>query len=586
MAPAPRDPSVGAPPYRDAPLTPPQPPPNPRPAVRLASGAFAALCVLRLLFARATTTPPPPALYIENATSLAGGPRITAVFSDRDTRRRAVLRVPGAAVKRGTDTVVAPEVIAAHGAVAAAPDGEHLVDEHGELLRVRDGVVAPLPGVEIAPFPVGELLPEGARVLQRAGEFARMDNGALHAFRGAGYARPELADRWLVRDVATDGEVVCALGRDDRVRCARSQHWEAPTGLNTPDTWAHPVWVEVEPLAGHGAEQVVTGGGVACVRERGGGVFCARLSLPRRGEEMAQRFQNNVPLPLTGDAPRATAVAIGRDDLCVLGVDGHLWCVHGPQEDAVRPLAETPLRLHDAMDGVAEVGLTERVGCARRGGRIDCWGALARGGWVTARDRPVSIDLSHEVTDLVAHEGLVCALRRGVASCWGMGQSRNRHPLPVPVPVVGSVTRLASTIKGVCALGPGSPRCWLDVTDGAVPPEPVRVEIGPWSEPAEPLALPARPAEVPGVFARTSLYQCALLADGGVACGTPTAHRAATDHPRVPGLEAVAKIVMTEDGLACALQGRGDVWCWHDNTSGALTAAEAARAPRVVTLRR
>jgi hypothetical protein len=110
---------------------------------------------------------PAPAGRIGRALSLAGGARITAVFADRDARR-AVLRVPGAASQRGTNTVVAPEVIAAHGAVAAAPDGEHLVDEHGELLRVRDGVVAPLPGVELAPFPVSELLPEGARVVQRA----------------------------------------------------------------------------------------------------------------------------------------------------------------------------------------------------------------------------------------------------------------------------------------------------------------------------------------------------------------------------------------------------------------------------------
>lgn len=56
--------------------------------------------------------------------------------------------------------------------------------------------------------------------------------------------------------------------------------------------------------------------------------------------------------------------------------------------------------------------------------------------------------------------------------------------------------------------------------------------------------------------------------------------------PREVGLDRVVQLVLTEQGLACARRSVGDVWCWHDNTSGALTVAEAARTPRVVTLRR
>jgi hypothetical protein len=55
--------------------------------------------------------------------------------------------------------------------------------------------------------------------------------------------------------------------------------------------------------------------------------------------------------------------------------------------------------------------------------------------------------------------------------------------------------------------------------------------------------------------------------------------------PRAEGLDDVAQVVVAR-GLACARRRGGEVWCWGDNASGALTVAEADRSPRVVTLRR
>jgi hypothetical protein len=543
----------GAGPYRDAPLSLPRRPAAPRRGVGLLGAAVVTFGLVRAL--HRPTQPPvsAPSLYIERASSLAGGARITAVFSDRDAQHPDVLRIPGTAVRRGADTVVTPEVLAGHGAVAAVPDGEHFIDEHGAWLRVRDGVVAPLPGAEVAPFAVGELLPAGARVVQRAGDFARMDNGGLFALRNAISARPALASRSLVRDVATDGEVVCALEPADRVVCARARHWEAPTGPNTPDMWAHPVWIEAEPLTGHQAEQVVVGGRVACVRDRGGGVFCAMLNLPRHTAEILWLYGTHVPLPWMGDAPRATKVAISRDDLCVLGADRRLRCVHGPAEDAGAPLAITPLRLRDAMDGVDEVALTTDLGCARRGGRIDCWGPLARGGWVSRRERPARVAGLRDVSSLLASNGLVCALARGEVRCWGVGPEGVRRPVPIQVTLPAAAERIEHTARdGVCAWLEGQQTlCWRDVGP----------EANPRYAPQPPLPLAAVPIR---------------------AVADPAANE---PPPRAEGLDDVAQVVVAR-GLACARRRGGEVWCWGDNASGALTVAEADRSPRVVTLRR
>jgi hypothetical protein len=571
---------AGAGPYREARLSSPRPPSRSRWAAGL-GGAFLALGALRA--ATAPRPVPAPASRAERALSLAGGARITAVFGAHGSGHSTVLRVPGEHRRTGDDTAAGPELLDGHGVVEAVPDGEHFLDVRSALFRVQDGALRPVPVAELGPFARTPEVSDQAWVVQRAGDFARMNDGALLALRTPSGTAPLRVYRGRVRDVATDGAVVCAITDDDRVVCAFTWAWARGHGPNAPDVSLRLPWGDVAPLAMHEAVQVVVADRVACVRGRRGEVFCARFELPA---SLGETMPSAEPMLLTEPTRGAAALAISRDDLCVLGVGGGLRCVHGPDEDAVYPLDETTLRLRDAMGDVTEVALTDGLGCARRGGRVACWGPLARSGWVVARDRPVRIEGLNFTGALIAHRRLVCSVMSGLSMCWGRGPGGNRHPRPVIAPVrVGH--RLASYGRQLCDGDDPDALCHDDVGSEA--------PASPSSRAADDArdGVRASSHEVSSVWGRVSVvevsgYQCAIKPDETVACRhAPNGGSAAPfDAPAVSGLAGIQQLVMTDDGLACARDRVGAVWCWHDNRSGALTAAEAERSPRVVTLRR
>ena len=264
-------------------------------------------------------------------------------------------------------------------------------------------------------------------------------------------------------------------------------------------------------------------------------------------------------LALSGGAPAAKAVALSSDDLCVVAADDSLWCVRGARPERDLPIAQTSLRLHRVLEGVTAVGLTDGLGCALRGGRIDCWGYLVDEAWIVWRDRSVPIAALRAVTRLVTHEGMVCALAQGQVWCWGMSPRGLRYPEPECAPLTSSADGIAAASR--------SPESLLAM-----------------------FSLEER-AQLDALGARLDLVGddqivCALLAAGGVAC---RAHvypaRSELGWPRVPGLDDAAQVVVAH-GLACARRRGGGVVCWGSNRSGALTHAERVRYPGVVTLLR
>ncbi len=557
---------AGAGPYREARLTPPARPSAPAVATGFGGGVFALLNIVRLLFGHAAPPAESPSPYIERASSLAGGVRVMAVFADRDARRPEVLRVPGEPRRRGGDTVVAPDALAGNGAVAALPDGEHLRDARGEFLRVQEGVVRPLPGVEVALFADQR----DARVVERAGDFARLASGGVYRVRGAPAARTTTPDKRLAATaLATDGTTVCAAFADGAVDCAHETRWDSFGGSNAPFVGSGLHWIRALATRTAQVEQLAVSGRVVCARTTGGAVTCARR----------ERGPGDGYTPTSSDGgPRATAIALGNDDLCELAPDRRLHCVHGPQEDAAAALEATPLRFHVAMEGVDEVGLADGVGCARRGGRVECWGPLVRNGWVTQRERPVRVEGVEGATAIASTGGLVCALANGAVGCWGVGRDGVRRPRWTLVTLPERALALWYEPWGFCASFAAGGRCWEDVGPTAPPPRSM-----PGARGLD--ALEQRNA--PGGFASSGRLWCAVAASGGVSCGrSPSADELDPRLSPVAGIDDVLSVVVTDGDLACARRRDGSVWCWGDNRSGVLTAAEAADRPRVVTLTR
>ncbi|MFO0609530.1 MAG: RCC1 domain-containing protein [Polyangiales bacterium] len=557
---------AGAGPYREARLTPPARASAPAVATGIGGAVAAVATVARLLFERSAPAEA-PSRYIERATSLAGGVRVMAVFADRDARHPEVLRVPGEPRRRGSDTVVTPDVLAGNGAVAALPDGEHLRDARGELLRVQGGVVQPLPGAELAP--VAEL--RDPRRDERAGDFLRLASGGVYRVRGVPAAWTTTPDtRLAATALATDGATVCAAFAHGVVDCADKARWDSFGGSNAPFVGWRLHWIRALEAVPARVEQLAVSGRVVCARTTGGAVTCARRERGPGDRYMPASFE-------TG--PRATSIALGNDDLCLLAPDHRLHCVHGPREDAAAALDATPLRLRFAMDGVDEVGLADGVGCARRGGRVECWGPLVRNGWVTQRERPVRVEGAEGATALASTGGLVCALANGAVGCWGVGRDGVRRPRWTSVTLPERALALWREPWGFCASFAAAGRwCWDDVGPTAPPPRSM-----PGAGGLDALEL----RDAPGVFASSGRLRCVVAASGGVSCRrSPSTDELDPRFSPVAGIDDVLSVVVTDGDLACARRRDGSVWCWGDNRSGVLTAAEAADRPRVVTLSR
>lgn len=235
--------------------------------------------------------------------------------------------------------------------------------------------------------------------------------------------------------------------------------------------------------------------------------------------------------------------------------------------------------------------------CALDGGRVVCWGHLAR----TERGRRVALRVSHPVTVplpaparfLRGGHHLCAAFDRDVQCWWSdtvfeggrawglpeVGASGTVESLvqgggvdcaTMSTGEVWCVDRFAarrrlrelegaplieSRGRGICARRRRGPmRCW----DGN--PDHGR----PWA---------ARDDD--GGDAYGVMEPCRVEPGGHVRCG----------EERVPGLDDVREMI-GGDVRGCARRGDGRVLCWGADQDGALTAAEADRSPRLVPFTR
>ena len=232
-----------------------------------------------------------------------------------------------------------------------------------------------------------------------------------------------------------------------------------------------------------------------------------------------------------------TAIAAGNNHTCAIqdaaakcwGFGGlHAVLGNGSQDESI-----TPVQVRGLSDGITAIAAADRHSCAVRRGVAWCWGSNANGelgnGNRQSSSSPVRVEvLGNVVTAIETGNLYSCAIADGAAWCWGDGAlgalgngdqgDNNIHDTPVQVVNLdSSVTVISAGADTACAVQRGVAWCWGRGTSG---------ELGDGREENR---------------------------------STPV---------RVQGLSSVTAIAVGED-YSCAVQ-HGAAWCWGDNRHGQL----------------
>ncbi len=388
------------------------------------------------------------AVEAAHARTMVSDERQVMVLDDVGERAR-VVRVPGRLVRRGTDVVRVPEVIAAPGAVALMPDGAWAIDSDGQLFDVSSG--AAVAACRLRRPCVAQSVPGHGRVVQiTAHGLARLADGAVASLRD---------DAWVVQPER--GRVVDLLDRPSVIGLRGD-------GILTREQDVDGLFAHTPPLLAElrlnlrGPGELATGAGLICARGRRGDLACGRIGTrgPFRGWETFDAV--TVPASV-----RAAQISLAHGELWALGYDGHLSRAVVPRSSAE---ARTPLSFSPmvGLGDVTEVAISDGADCVRlRGGEVWCSGGVLEHGGVVRRDVPVSIRYLDAAERVVSVGERMCALQRGKVWCWGVPWSD--HPQKgVPgvmreLPTGGSVTALDTNERQLCyAVARGPVRC----TDG------------------------------------------------------------------------------------------------------------------------
>jgi alpha-tubulin suppressor-like RCC1 family protein len=212
--------------------------------------------------------------------------------------------------------------------------------------------------------------------------------------------------------------------------------------------------------------------------------------------------------------------------------------------------------------------------CARRAGRLWCWGKDA--------EHPVEVPGLDEVIDVRAGNSHTCALRAdGSLWCWGwngLGQVGNGTQADVTAPahVLDDVTAVAAGIQHTCAIdGGGRVLCWGDNGSG---------QLGDGTT-----TLRTTPVEVSSALSARALavgdhHTCAVDTQGGLWCwganwvGQLGLGAADDDGVAVPvrasAIDAPIAAVAAGEAHTCALAESGELSCWGSNDEGEVGTGE------------
>jgi alpha-tubulin suppressor-like RCC1 family protein len=303
--------------------------------------------------------------------------------------------------------------------------------------------------------------------------------------------------------------------------------------------------------------QLAAGGAHTCARTRGGAVLCWGVDERGQLDGHAGPGFALAPVPVRVQLEAASDVDAGGAHTCAVVARGVMCWGDARFGQSGREISDRVLRpgLVPGTGGAVEVTTGVRHSCARlANGRVLCWGELIDDdGRARSHAEAIEVEGLDDAIEIDAGAGHTCALRpHGAIACWGdntSGQlgdgSRRASATPIAVAKLpqalhvsaGGAEREGALVGHTCAVDTGFfVQCWGRNAEG-------QLGVGQAPDTTRPQMVHGRQGE--------------------------------SDEPFLDDIVAVSA-----GGLhSCALNHRGRVWCWGDDSTGQLGIDAGDTAP-------
>ncbi len=303
-------------------------------------------------------------------------------------------------------------------------------------------------------------------------------------------------------------------------------------------------------------------------------------------------------------------IALGQGFNCFRRDDASLWCFgvnHKGQlgTGASENFVPSPVQVSALGNDVAEVGGGRLHSCARtQSGTLHCWGhgkdgQLGDGSVGSGSDEnnqytPVAVSaLGVDVASVGIFEGHTCGLKTDATMwCWG----RNDHgqigtgtvgsaPVATPTQIESNILRASfgTSAQTTCAVkADGTLRCWGNNSKGQVG-NGSTADIGTPAEVVHKVGREFVPLADTTDVCSGITHTCARTADGKVRCWGANdrdqlgaGYASGTVSKRKNPVEVLFPGQAAPNGLSCgqhhtcAIRDDGALFCWGDNSQGAL----------------
>jgi alpha-tubulin suppressor-like RCC1 family protein len=322
------------------------------------------------------------------------------------------------------------------------------------------------------------------------------------------------------------------------------------------------------------------------------------------------------PLPVTLPKP-ATEIAVGGYSAFALLNDGTVWSWgynvygelgQGTASGNVNDLTGVPTPGQVTLPGAASaIAAGTHHACALVSGDVWCWGydpeaeigdGMFRNSQPFGAAAPVKAQGLGKVIAVAAGYQHSCAISDGTLVCWGdnshgqLGSSLieggANTPEPVGLPTGTQITAIRVGGNQSCALlAGGTFECWGEnncgqlgqgtfnatmtafPSDGIVMPAPIAAAA---DGPIAATVVTMGETEACAVPASGALYCWGFNDTGGVGTGsnTTTAPYGIITPTRITTLPYATTAVAAGGWHVCAVLQNGSVWCWGDDTGGAV----------------
>ena len=395
--------------------------------------------------------------------------------------------------------------------------------------------------------------------------------------------------------VAAGGAHTCAVLAGGALKCwGYNGHGELGDGT-TDD---HSLPTDVSGLQS-GVVAVATNEQHTCALLAGGAVRCWGANASGQLGD-GTTTERHAPVPVSGLASGAAALAVGGDHSCALMQSGALkcWGRNGSGElgNGTTSGAPTPVDAVGIGGIVAGVAAGGAHTCVRlQGGAVKCWGSNSNGelgnGTTNQSSLPVAVSgIASGATSIGAGSGHSCAVVGGGVRCWGLNTDQQlgdgmTRPRLTAVNVSGLGSGMAAMSVGAnhaCGLtAGGGVRCWGGNFTG-------QLGDGTGISSSVPVAVSGLNSGVAAISAGY-YFVCAVTTAGAAKCwGSDNTSQlgvggigAANSPVAVTGIASGATAIGAGDAHGCALV-NGGVKCWGYNYAGALGDGTTTERPTAV----